>query len=64
LPICKTIVYLHIYIYNEETQQLKRIKLSKMKTINIHMISNIWSRRNSHQTESGMFISKGEEDLV
>lgn len=36
-----------------------------MKNINIHMISNIWSRRNSHnQTESGMFISKGEEDLI
>ncbi len=28
-----------------------------MQTINIHMISNIWSRRNSHnQTESGMSI--------
>jgi hypothetical protein len=28
-----------------------------MKTINIHMHSNIWSRRNSiNQRESGMFI--------
>jgi len=29
-----------------------------MKTINIHMNSNSWSRRNSHREELGMFILK------